>query len=71
MHVVLNFRKMLRLEPDVLGDLLILLPVLGICIGAFITVGEVRYRIPFDGFLILLAARAYAARPSASLATGN
>jgi hypothetical protein len=32
-------------------------PILVLFVSAFIAAGEPRYRIPFEGFLILLAAR--------------
>ena len=47
------------LEAQHYGDLLVLMPVLALIIVAFFTIGEPRYRIPFDGFMILLAARCY------------
>jgi 4-amino-4-deoxy-L-arabinose transferase-like glycosyltransferase len=45
------------------ADLLMLMPLLGIAAIAFLTMGEPRYRTPFDGFLIVLAA-AFFAGPS-------
>jgi 4-amino-4-deoxy-L-arabinose transferase-like glycosyltransferase len=41
------------------ADLLVAAPIFGVMLGAFLSVGESRYRVPFDGFTILLAARAY------------
>lgn len=41
------------------ADMLLLLPILGLVIVAFFTIGQPRYRIPFDAFFILLAARFY------------
>ncbi len=38
---------------------LLMLPLLGIMLAAFITQGETRYRIPFDAFTLIVAARAY------------
>ncbi len=43
-----------------MADLLMLLPVIGIVGLVFLTLGEPRYRTPFDGFLIILAAAFYA-----------
>ena len=43
------------------ADLMVLAPIAGIAASAFLAVGESRYRAPFDGFLILLAARGYVA----------
>jgi 4-amino-4-deoxy-L-arabinose transferase-like glycosyltransferase len=40
-------------------DALVLAPVLGVVVGAFMSVGEPRYRVPYDGFIVLLAARGY------------
>lgn len=40
-------------------DLLLMLPLFGLLATVFITIGEPRYRIPFDSLLIILAARAY------------
>jgi 4-amino-4-deoxy-L-arabinose transferase-like glycosyltransferase len=50
-----------RRRPRAAGfpDALVLAPVLGVIVGAFMSVGEPRYRVPYDGFIILLAARAY------------
>jgi 4-amino-4-deoxy-L-arabinose transferase-like glycosyltransferase len=47
--------------PGVGADLMVLAPIAGIAASAFLAVGEARYRAPFDGFLILLAARGYLA----------
>ncbi|MEK6249610.1 MAG: hypothetical protein N2C12_15615, partial [Planctomycetales bacterium] len=41
------------------ADILLLLPIVGLVIVAFFTIGQPRYRIPFDAFFILLAARFY------------
>ena len=35
------------------------MPIFGIMLAAFISLGEPRYRVPFDGFFLLLAARMY------------
>ncbi len=48
-----------RGRPGLGADLLVLAPIAGICASAFLAVGEARYRAPFDGFLVLLAARGY------------
>ncbi len=50
--------RMLRLKPDSLSEWLLLTPMLGLVATAFISLGEVRFRIPFDGFVIILAAQA-------------
>ncbi len=54
-----HWRAMLTLKPAAFGDLFVFLPVLGLIVTVFLTMGEPRYRIPFDGFLIILAARFY------------
>jgi len=41
------------------SDLLVMAPIAGMALLIFITVGNPRYRVVFDGFFILLAARAY------------
>jgi hypothetical protein len=58
-HLWRHRRALVRLDPRYAGELLVLMPVLAVMITAFIFLGEARYRIPFDGFLLLLAARAY------------
>lgn len=50
--------RMLRMKPDSLAEWLLLTPLLGVIATAFISLGEVRFRIPFDGFVIVLAAQA-------------
>ena len=50
--------RMLRFKPDSLSEWLLLTPLLGLTATAFISLGEVRFRIPFDGFVIILAAQA-------------
>lgn len=51
-----SFRRKIK---DYRYDLLLIVPILGIMLTVFITVAEPRYRLPFDGFFILLAARGY------------
>lgn len=58
-HVCRHWRAMLRLDPAWTGDLMTLAPLGGIVFAAFIALGEPRYRIPFDGFMLLLAVRAF------------
>jgi hypothetical protein len=50
---------MLRLDARSLPEWLLLAPLLGLMATVFVTIGEVRYRVPFDGLLIVLAARTY------------
>lgn len=50
--------RMLRFKPDSLSEWLLLAPLAGLAATAFISLGEVRFRIPFDGFVIILAAQA-------------
>jgi hypothetical protein len=58
-HVVRSLRPLLAFRLSAAGDLLIVLPIAALFLVAFLTIGEPRYRIPFDGFMILLAARCY------------
>lgn len=50
-----------RRTPYRLGsqEVLLMLPLVGIMLTVFLSVAEVRYRIPFDGLMMVLAARAY------------
>ncbi|MCE9556238.1 MAG: phospholipid carrier-dependent glycosyltransferase [Planctomycetes bacterium] len=57
--LVVRVPRLFRPQGPGLGDALLALPILGLMIGAFVALGEPRYRIPFDAFLIILAARAY------------
>jgi hypothetical protein len=52
----------LRMEPSAAGCALLVIPLLGLSMAAFLTIGEPRYRIPYDGFTIILAACVYAGR---------
>ena len=61
-HLTQNWRAMVRLKPEVFGELFVFIPVLGLIVTVFLTMGEPRYRIPFDGFLLILAARYYLKR---------
>jgi 4-amino-4-deoxy-L-arabinose transferase-like glycosyltransferase len=45
--------------PVAFSEILLLLPILGICATVFLTIGETRFRVPFDAFFIILAARFY------------
>jgi hypothetical protein len=55
-------RPMMRMDQSSVGSALLLLPLLGLMIAAFLTIGEPRYRIPYDGFTIIFAACAYVNR---------
>jgi 4-amino-4-deoxy-L-arabinose transferase-like glycosyltransferase len=57
LHLYCHFRILLRGELP--GDLLVLMPLIAIAGISFIFVGEPRYRVPFDAFVILLAVRQY------------
>jgi len=63
--VLRHLRPMLSLRADLCGDVLVLMPIVALAIAAFLTLGEPRYRIPFDGFMILLACRAFCGNPMA------
>ena len=59
---VADFRRVARTPRAVVVALVIqvlVLPVIGLMIAVFFTFGEPRYRVPFDGFLILLSARCW------------
>ncbi|MDB5986603.1 MAG: hypothetical protein JWR16_1656 [Nevskia sp.] len=60
-RIGLRWRPMMQLAADSLREWLLLGPVLGLMALAFIAEGEVRYRVPFDGLLIILAAQSYVA----------
>mgnify|MGYP000010416659 CR=1 FL=1 len=49
--------RLIRLREDSLAEGLLLTALLGLMLTAFISLGELRFRIPFDGFLIILAAQ--------------
>ncbi|MFN8392863.1 MAG: hypothetical protein U0136_21400 [Bdellovibrionota bacterium] len=57
-HLVRSRRRILLAEPAMLGDALLAAAASSIYIVAFFYLGEGRYRICYDGFLILLASRA-------------
>ena len=65
--LVVDYRWKL-LKPEASGVLLALLPLAGVMSAAFIAIGEIRYRVPFDPYLILLASFWYATRPAAASA---
>ena len=46
---------MLRLDARSLPEWLLLAPLLGLMATVFVTIGEVRYRVPFDIFFIVIA----------------
>ncbi|MGB6045374.1 MAG: glycosyltransferase family 39 protein, partial [Pirellulales bacterium] len=58
-HLAFNFRRLSDMQGPGLADSLLLLPLLGLMAVSFFTIGQPRYRIPFDAFQILLAARWY------------
>jgi 4-amino-4-deoxy-L-arabinose transferase-like glycosyltransferase len=53
--------RLMRVKADSLPEWLLLAPILGLVATAFISLGELRFRIPFDGFAIILAAQALVA----------
>ncbi len=57
--ILRRVRAMARLDADALPEWLLLLPLLGIAATSFLSIGETRYRVPFDGFLIVLAAQGW------------
>jgi len=50
---------MLRFERERLKEWIVLAPIIGLMISVFISITEVRFRIPFDGLFIVLAAKSY------------
>lgn len=50
--------RLVRMREDSLAEWLLLTPLLGLMLTAAISLGELRFRIPFDGFAIILAAQA-------------
>lgn len=60
-RIAARWRPMMDLEAESLPEWLLLAPLLGLALLAFIGEGEVRYRVPFDGLLMTLAARSYVA----------
>jgi hypothetical protein len=57
LHLQPRWREMLRLNPSAAPEIFLTLPLIALMAAAFIAIGEARYRIPFDGFIIILAAR--------------
>jgi len=51
--------RWLRRERGYAGDFLAVMPVAGMTVVSFLTIAEPRYRVPFDGFTCILAARFY------------
>jgi hypothetical protein len=51
----------LGLADDSLSEWLLIGPILGLMALVFIAEGEVRYRVPFDSLILILAARSYVA----------
>ncbi|GAC1626966.1 MAG: hypothetical protein NVS9B10_15430 [Nevskia sp.] len=61
---------MWRFSADSLPDWLLLAPILGLMVSVFVSIAEVRFRVPFDGLLIVLAAPAWV-RVRASVRAGR
>lgn len=61
LRIVVMLPAMIRFEPRAAPEWLLVAPLVGLAATAFLTIGEVRYRVPFDPFFIILAARAYVA----------
>lgn len=55
LHLYRRARSVLRLSPAAAPQILLVLPVLGVAMTCFITQGDPRYRIPVDGFIMILA----------------
>ena len=54
-------RAMLRFEPAAQREWLLLAPLIGLMVSVFISITEVRFRVPFDGLLMVLAADSWRA----------
>lgn len=65
LYLLSRRREMLRLDPGAAAEIFLTLPVLALAVSAFISIGEARYRVPFDAFLIILAARFFSRRAPA------
>lgn len=48
-------RGLFRLDPAAAPEILLSLPVVGLTLTCFLTQGDPRYRIPLDGFIMILA----------------
>lgn len=59
-RIAIRASSMLRLDAESLPEWMLFAPLLGLMGTVFLTIGEVRYRVPFDGLFIILAARGYA-----------
>jgi 4-amino-4-deoxy-L-arabinose transferase-like glycosyltransferase len=58
--------RLWRLDRGALPEALLFLPLIGVAVVAFLTAGEPRLRIPYDGFAIILAARGFCRKLGAS-----
>lgn len=66
LHIIMRRRLLREQQGAGLADGLMALPVLGVMLVTFLVIPEARYRIPYDVFALMLAARFYtlgAARP--------
>ena len=61
LRIVVMLPAMIRFDAKAAPEWLLVAPLAGLAATAFLTIGEVRYRIPFDAFFIILAARGYVA----------
>jgi hypothetical protein len=55
LHLRTRVGSVLRLNPTAAPEILLCLPILGVVMTCFVTQGDPRYRIPFDGFIMVLA----------------
>lgn len=71
-HLLRVGKKLFQRDPQVAGDGIVAAAALSIYLLAFIFLGEGRYRICFDGFMMMLAARAlFPVRPSDLIRLGS
>jgi len=58
-HIVRSRRAFYRADPEYVGDMILFGALASIYVLAFFFVGEARYRVQYDGFMLLLASRTF------------
>jgi hypothetical protein len=54
-HLRSRARSVLTLSPSAAPEILLCLPILALVMTCFVTQGDPRYRIPIDGFIVVMA----------------
>jgi hypothetical protein len=54
-HLRARARSVLTLNPSAASEILLCVPIVALVVTCFLTQGDPRYRIPLDGFIIVLA----------------